>query len=210
MALKQEWLTTNGQGRAIRHRYIFHAETRSNRLMVLLPGWGYTSDMPLMYFLREAAFQAGWDTLSITYAFQTYPDADSGNLLDEVQMALDLPAIKDAPYKQLCTAGKSMGTPLAVELARQSTIPNISLILLTPIRNAHLQIGAIPTLAVIGTADDFYHPELTQNPVPNLTWRVFDGLNHSLQIPSEWKQSIEVLGQIIGLCADFLQQQTAT
>jgi hypothetical protein len=125
-------------------------------------------------------------------------------------MALDLPAIKDAPYKQLCTAGKSMGTPLAVELARQSTIPNISLILLTPIRNAHLQIGAIPTLAVIGTADDFYHPELTQNPVPNLTWRVFDGLNHSLQIPSEWKQSIEVLGQIIGLCADFLQQQTAT
>lgn len=210
MTLKQAWLTTNTQGYTVRHRYVHHTEVSSERLLVLLPGWGYTNDMPLMFYLRDAAAQQGWDTLSITYAFQLYPDADTGHLLEEIRSVLDLPAIRDASYNQLCIAGKSMGTPLAVELAHQNIIPNMSLILLTPIKNAHQQIGAIPTLAIIGTADDFYHPELTPGAAPNLTWQVFEGLNHSLQTAEGWKQSLEVLGEIIGHCADFLHQQIKT
>jgi hypothetical protein len=211
MSLEQEWLTTTVDDRSVYHRYIRHTETPADGLLVLLPGHGYTSDMPLLYYLRAAALQAAWDTLSITYAFQAHRDYSGSRLLHEIRLVLDLPAIQNAGYRRLCFAAKSLGTPLAVELAHQQTPAETSLILLTPIMDAPAQVEQTPTLAVIGTADRYYDAASVRETgaAPNLHWLVLEGLDHGLEMPDDWKTSIKMLQRVTSACATFLREREA-
>lgn len=183
----------------------------ANRLLVMLPGKGYTCDFPLFYFLRRAAFALGFDVLSIQYGFQvTGGDLDLENvhyLLDDARAALE-PALQRG-YRQVCIAGKSLGTPLAGELARTLTLDRVSLLLLTPIGGALHGLGDRPALALIGTADALYSAELVAafDGHPTIAWKVYDGLNHSLEVPGDWRASLAALADIIATCEQFLQQQ---
>lgn len=209
MSINQDWLATSVAGQNIHHRYVYHIEQASDRLLVMLPGSGYTCDMPVMYYLRNVAMQQGWDTLSVTYASQAYPDYKSENLIAEVQLALDQSPLGGGKYKRLCVAGKSLGAPLAVEIALQQMTIDTSLILLTPIMDTSARVGQVPTLAIIGTADHYYYPGIaeTTRDMPNVTWNVFEGLDHRLEAPQDWHKSLEMLLQIATTCAKFLERQ---
>ncbi len=182
-----------------------------DRLLVMLPGKGYTCDFPLFYFLRRAAFALGFDVLSMQYGFQvTGGDLDLENvsyLLDDARAALE-PTLERG-YRQVCIAGKSLGTPLAGELARTLTLDRVSLLLLTPIGGALHGLGDLPALALIGTADALYSAELVAafDGHPTIAWKVYDGLNHSLEVPGDWRASLAALADIIQTCEQFLQQQ---
>jgi acetyl esterase/lipase len=209
MAIKYTWLvTTDAEGRKIRHRYLYHAEPASSRLLVMLPGRGYTNDMPVLYYLREVAVQLGWDVLSVTYGFHAWPETEPGDLSAEVRAVLAHVDIKQ-DYAHVCFAGKSMGTPIAVEFGQSYGAEKASLILLTPIMRCTSDAGDLSTLAVIGTADQVYAPDLAESTtdLPDVTWVVFDGLDHGLGFPGDWRGSLSVLPQMMGPCASFLERQ---
>ena len=45
-----------------------------DQLAVLLPGFGYTLDMPLFYYAQNLLLERGWDVLRVEYAYNTHPE----------------------------------------------------------------------------------------------------------------------------------------
>lgn len=193
---------------AATHNRLTRHEIGSDKLLIILPGRGYTIDFPALYHLRLAALQLGYDVLTVEYGFQAAHiemEATQGSwLMDDVMGVVN--QVNLSGYRRIAIAGKSLGTPLAAELARSLTDVEVRLLLLTPIGGAVQGLGAIPTLAVIGTADALYSAEEVAGfeHHPTIKWRVFEGLNHGLETPNNWRGSLAVLPEIIGVCANFL------
>ena len=173
-------------------------------MVVILPGWGYLCDAPGLYYPRKAAVDLGYDVLSMRFAFQVAPDqADTHGLDAEVDHALT--TILQRGYPRLILIGKSLGTPLAATLAHKHSAER--LILLTPIGTAAQDTGSLPTLAVIGTADERYSAAqiAADKARANVRWLVLDGMNHSMEIAGDWSASLDGLRQITAACEDFLR-----
>lgn len=182
----------------------------AERLLVLLPGRGYTVGHPLLFHLLHLALENGWDALAVSYGFQ----AAGGDFRPEQFPLLQQDvALATAPalargYRQVCVAGKSLGTPLAVDVARSAKAEQVSLILLTPVSGVMQALDGIRTLAVIGTDDPLYSPEtvrLTEGDA-HIEWRVYDGLDHALMVKDDWRASVAALRQIMGDCERFLRE----
>jgi surfactin synthase thioesterase subunit len=198
----------SGFGVTTRNLFFHHEEPRSTRLVVLLPGRGYTTEHPVLYYLRKMAFARGYDVLSVEYGFQ----ANNAELTPEnipylqQDVAGAVAPVFERGYEHICVAGKSLGTPLAAELARRIVTDEVSLIQLTPIGGAMHGLGEIRTLAVIGTSDSLYSPEIVEAFRESRTvhWRVFEGLNHALEYDNDWGRSLDALREVMAACAEFL------
>ncbi len=189
------------------HNQLIRHESASERLIVMLPGRGYTCNHPVMHYLRKVGLTLGWDVLSVEYGFQTanlpLTPERMPDIWDDVRQATREVL---SNYEMVCIAGKSLGTPLAAQLAAQLA-GNLerALILLTPIRDAVQMANNVKTLAVAGTADPVYDPDSVID-TANVAWRVFDGLNHSLEVAGDWQASVRALEQVIASCVDFLEE----
>lgn len=194
-------------GVAISHRFGFH-DPPSEKLLVILPGRVYLAEHPVPYYLRQAALGLGYDVLSMQFGFQVSASANLSmeGLAAECRLALE--PVLGRGYQKVCLAGKSLGTPLAVQLAGEMGDAEVSLLLLTPIGTAVRDCGERRTLAVIGTADRFYSSEAVAADAGrvNVAWEVFEGLNHSLEVPGDWETNVRVLGEVIVACEAFLQE----
>ena len=151
-------------GTTVQHHFVTQ-EGGSDKLLIILPGRGYTTEHPVLYWLRSTALELGYDVLSIQYGFQVGQiDLTAENMpyvQDDVQQATK--PILSRGYSKICVAGKSMGTPLAVELAQGISEAQVSLLLLTPIGRAAQPLENIPVLAVIGTADVAYAADMVRD-----------------------------------------------
>lgn len=191
---------TTASGVTVEHRLIAH--DNSNRLLIILPGRGYTCDHPALHYLRKAAADLGWDVLSVWYSFQAAPLPDEQITLESLAVEVDA-AIREVlkrRYARVCIAGKSLGTPLAVLHAHQAE----RLILLTPVGTAVFEVGDVPTLAIIGTSDPLYQPDALDATGANVQWMLLDGLDHSLEAAGDWERSLDGLRAITQACAEFL------
>jgi esterase/lipase len=194
-------------GVTIHNLFLTH-DAPSDKLLIMLPGRGYTCEHPVMYYLRRSAMMQGYDVLSVQYGFQVANvELNAENavyLQDDVRKAVEqtLPG----GYREVCVAGKSLGTPLAAELARSLTNDSVSLIMLTPIGGAMQGLGDIRTLAIVGTADPLYRPEevAAYENHAAVTWKVFEKLNHALEDENDWRNSLAALQNITGSCEVFL------
>jgi len=197
--------TSSHAGVTVHNPLLYHDNPASEKLMVMLPGRGYSCDYPVLYYVRRMAIKHGCDVLSIEYGFQAanldLTSEVSAHLEDEVNQAV-APVLQRG-YSQVCIVGKSLGTPLASGLARTIPVADKSLMLLTPIGGAFQGVASIRTLAVIGTDDPLYSPELVSS-YPAVEWQVFGGLNHSLEVKGDWKASIAALDSVITACETFL------
>lgn len=193
-----EVLTASGV--RVDHRLIAH--DTPDRLLIILPGRGYTCDHPVLHYLRKAAAGLGWDVLSVWYSYQVATLPDEAVTFEGLALEVDqaIGEVLKRGYNSVAIAGKSLGTPLAALHAHQAD----RLILLTPIGTAALDVEPVPTLAVIGTADPVYNPEQINASGANVQWMIMDGLDHSLEAHGDWETSLDALGEIIQACAEFL------
>lgn len=209
MAVQARIVEVQSQVGVTAHSSFLCHDPASTRLMVMLPGRGYTCDYPVLYYVRRMASKHGFDVLSVEYGFQAaHTDLDAQNtayLLDDVSQAVG--QVLQPGYTRVCIVGKSLGTALAVDLSQSIGIDDVSLILLTPVGGA-LQTITIPTLAVMGSDDPLYSREFAESfkNDPNVEWQVFNGLNHSLEVRGDWKASIAALDDVIAVCEEFLMR----
>lgn len=205
MTVKYSTLTTATQFGGHAYHELAAQADGADKLLVILPGYGYTFDYPVLYTLRRAALELGYDVLSVQYGFQAAHVDMTTDTMPYVQEDVHaaFAALPAANYRHICVAGKSLGTFLAAQFAESLSAEQVSLILLTPIPGAMQLAGERPTLALIGTGDPRYTPDMIQD-TPTLAWRVYDGLDHSLEKPDDWRASLTVLPEIIAACADFL------
>jgi len=198
-------VTTN-EGVTLRHTLSYHNNPISNRLLVLLPGRYYYVTSPALHYLGKAGLSAGYDLLPVAYGFQVAPERVDGvgDLMGEARAAVA--QALERGYGQVCIAGKSLGSPVAAALAQELAVKQVRLILLTPVTGAVNFVGDVETLAVIGTADPMYDAQAVADETrPNVTWRVFDGLNHGLEKEGDWRGSMTALAGVTAVCDDFLR-----
>lgn len=176
----------------------------SKRLIVLLPGLGYTLQAPLFHYLRNILLAQGDDVLSVQYGFQVaqsdYSMMNQPDITAECRQAIEI-ALKNG-YEDIVFIGKSLGTPLASIFSNEFEQTSKT-ILLTPVQNSHSFIEKTPTLAIIGTADRVYDEALCVD-TALVSWKVYDGLDHSLEVPGNMIASIQVLPHIMQACSNFL------
>jgi acetyl esterase/lipase len=192
-------------GVIVQNRFEVH-EPDSDRLMILLPGRGYTVNHPVLFHIRLMAYAQGYDTLPVQYGFHISGNLEPSQiplLQQDVERATQ--QVLSRNYREVCVVGKSLGTPLAIDLAKSLKAETVSQILLTPIGVALQDAGDNRTLAVIGTADPLYTPEIAQQGGDHITWRVFENLDHGLIDAGDWRYSVESLKEILSECETFLE-----
>lgn len=206
MAIVKNTLTTFHQQHPIDHPYFEQDSENERKLLIVLPGRGYTVERPVLHYLIRTALEGGYDVLTIRYAFQFDTiDSDSSALEDDVIQVLQ--QLPDRTYARIVVAGKSLGTLLIPTVVRHFDDNKIKRILLTPINNASQYNHELSTLAIIGTADPYYNTDdiVTDADRPNILWRVYSNLDHTLEHPTSWTKSINALKDIINDCERFLQ-----
>jgi pimeloyl-ACP methyl ester carboxylesterase len=182
-----------------------------DRVGILLPGGGYTTAMPLLFFARSLLQAHRWTTVGVDWE----PPADFGRspgwVGDQLAGVLDT-----ARADRVVVVGKSLGslaalwtdspavwlTPL---LARDER--GLALDALLRERRGVGMVEAIarsqsPALLIGGTADPWWDGEqarLTGKEVLEV-----DGAGHGMEHDRDPRRSVETLGRVVAAIDDFV------
>ncbi|MBO8178474.1 MAG: alpha/beta hydrolase [Bacillus sp. (in: Bacteria)] len=170
------------------------AET--NRLAVMLPGAGYTTQGPLLYYATGIMVQNGYDVLHVNYSYEKSPD------LEEFQQdvrAVVNEVLREHTYEQFCFIAKSMGTVVLPMFVNEERFANASFIWLTPLVTNDLVYdgmlkGIHQSLYIIGDNDPYFHAERIEQ-FPEAV--IMKGADHSLGTDTSVLQSIDWLKEVM-------------
>lgn len=196
----------------------FRQKRETSHVAIVLPGAGYTCDMPLLYYSVLTMLDAGADVLQVEYAynrqpdFREIPDAEREQWIAADATAARDAALREAPYTQMTFIGKSIGTrAMGCLLATNPHPADVHAVWLTPLlRNdrlrAQIREHGSPSLFVIGTADPHYDASLLAD-VQEATGGdaiVVQGGDHSLEIAGNTPKSLDAIVQTIHALATFV------
>ncbi|MCL5124154.1 MAG: hypothetical protein M1511_06600 [Deltaproteobacteria bacterium] len=197
----------------------FRQEHKTNHIAVLFPGFGYTVQMPLMYYTGRLLSESGADVFLVGYNYSQQPDFQAASGEErEIWLRTDTiaaykMALAQRNYERVTLVGKSIGTrAIGHLLATEEPPPSLRCIWLTPILRSELlrnQMKRTPhqALFVIGTSDPHYDPEILAEVQEATAGQVMviDNADHSLEITGDIVQSIHVLEGLITEIQKFLE-----
>ena len=178
----------------------------SDTLLVMLPGLGYTNQMPLMFYIHQLALAKSWDVLQVDYDYRGVPRETTGEEWTARMLADVLPTIEAAlargDYRQVVLAGKSIGTRVMSALITNGFDKATAYIWLTPLLRAEsIRTAAItsqPSVAVFGDADYAVQGvELAQIAQAGTSMIVMPGGDHGMMIPGSVPESIAALALVM-------------
>jgi predicted alpha/beta-hydrolase family hydrolase len=189
-----------------------------NHLAVLLPGFGYTLDMPLFYYAQNLLLERGWDVLRVEYAynthpeFQTLPEMERNQWLLADTMAAWRAGLGQQTYDRVVLIGKSLGTlAMGHLLTMADPPPNVGAVWLTPLlaeerlRQQISQYGG-PSLFVIGTADPHFDPVVLEKMQVATIGEavVVRNADHGMDIPGDPIASVRAVERVVEALSRFL------
>ncbi|MDB5033988.1 MAG: hypothetical protein JWQ98_1229 [Chlorobi bacterium] len=203
-------------GQAVPCTFFSHS-AQADHLAIILPGLGYTSTMPLLYYATSLMVNRRADVLRLEY---DYSSSDFRSLSPEVKgdhIAADISAAGTAAlavkeYRRITLIGKSLGTQgIARLLGSDPRFRDAVCIWLTPVLvsddlRAATAYARDRSLFVIGTADPFYREDYLAEVLKNSNGKLLtiDGADHALEIDGDVIGSIEILRKVIGAMAEFI------
>jgi hypothetical protein len=190
---------------------LIEQKAETNRLVIILPGAGYTTHAPLLHFTTGLFYSKGFDVLHINYSFnrQEQSELSEEAFTRDVQLAIDH-AIKNKEYSHYYIVAKSIGTIALSYLLNNAMFKNAKVVWLTPLLQRddvfHAMLNSDNKgICIIGDKDRCFVEErfesLKNN--DNLLLKVVTGGNHSLELDEEPIQSIEVLKGVISDMNEF-------
>ena len=102
-------------GQPVANRFL-RPEGAIDALAVLLPGFGYTLDMPLFFYAENLLLERGWDVLRVEYAYHRLPESEVSPRSKMVErLYADTTAawragLGQRSYERVALIGKSLGT----------------------------------------------------------------------------------------------------
>ena len=188
----------------------------TDALAVIYPGFHYSCDKPLLYYITDLLTEHGMDVLQLRTDYAT---ADFRNLSDMDRLAWlsgDALAglntgLAQREYTRLILVGKSIGTLSLAYLTTQDIPKYTELIWLTPLFHRPEMVNAAAksrhkSLHIIGDADPNYDTEalskISQSSFAQV--QIVEGVNHSLDNPNDVTASIWKMADIMHGVADFL------
>ena len=197
--------TTSKWKENLKHDFIIQD---SDTLLVTLPGYGYESVAPLLYYTTNLAIEEGFDVLCIEYGYMKKQiDIQIGKELDilvkETKEAID--KALEHNHKNLILVGKSLGTFIINQLKQHYNNKKITYIYLTTVNASVPSICNNDTLMVFGTEDKHLSQDMVNCIKERNDLEVLElkGADHSLEFEST-NRSIEAHLEVIKRCKEFL------
>lgn len=188
-------------------------DKRSKNLAIILPGAGYTSQAPLLYYSTSVFINKSFDVLQVNYHYNNTEYKGFSEIVKAIK--LDVKNVLDyvlsiKTYDNFYLIGKSLGTiPMSTELNRE-TFKNAKAIWLTPLLQREDVLGAMMKsehngLCIIGDRDPCYTEERYLKVVnnSNITSKLISNVNHSLGYEEKAVESIDVLREVIKYIDQF-------
>jgi hypothetical protein len=195
----------------------------SSSLAIVLPGYGYTTGMPLLYYSTRLLLQQGADVLSVDYAYNKQPAYKNCTederllwLMGDVHAACKK-ILATGEYDKLMVVGKSLGTVATGSMLINPDLDldlfsSACLVWLTPVLDMTVVRQGISTtmsrsFVAIGTADSYYDAAFINNiseQAPEQVFVVEEG-DHSLEIKDDLSLSVSELHRFIDSLKNFFQ-----
>lgn len=191
-----EVVTQSKWKRDLKHDYFCSG---SDTLVVMLPGYGYSVQKPIFYYLSDVVMKLDFDLLRVNYGFQLSQEDMSFEheltvLRDEV---VDVVSKVDAKvYKELIVIGKSIGTGFIDDVAKCLGTDKLKRIYLTPIdRTLPAEISS-GMMIVYGDKDNLLSME-NKNRIKGSTASVMvvEDANHTLKT-GEMDKDLEAIATL--------------
>lgn len=196
----------------------------TRHVAILLPGIGYTCDLPLLYYPMRLLLDRGADVLRVEYSYGRRDDYASLSqeergrwLFADVAAACEA-ALGQRVYDRVTLVGKSLGTiAMAHLLTTDPRFAQASAVWLTPlltndaVRAQIVQWGG-RSLFAIGTADPFYDADglAEVRAATGGEAVVVDGADHSLEIAGDVMRSLAAVTQFMEALHWFVGQDGET
>lgn len=184
-----------------------------SKLAIFFPGMGYTHDKPLLYYSRKLAVERGYETVCVNY--RDLPGkirGDRDKMIMAAGMAYEqtceqLSNISFDDYEEVVFIGKSIGTVVATRYAKEHGL-HARMVLYTPVE-ATFAVEVNDAIAFIGEEDPWSNLDIvkelaSKQSVPLYT---YPGCNHSLEQTTDTLENINVLGKVMRLTHDFLNNK---
>lgn len=171
-------------------------QSRSTTLAVLLPGRGYTCDMPLFYYAERLLLERGWDVLRVQYNYRNL-DASTSQQEQLERLKVDSRNVVGAGLakgscQRVILVGKSLGTIAMAYLLPTLRVADIWSVWLTPLLKRPdvlecVTVSSDRALVAIGSEDAHFDTALIDalacdNGCATL---VISGGEHSLDLPGD-------------------------
>ncbi len=200
-------LTINGYRGEPVPNHFHRQDADTDHLALVLPGFGYSCDMPLLYFTVNHLLDGGTDVLQVEYQYnerqdyRTLEPHERQRWLQEDVSAAWQAALAQRKYQRFTVIGKSLGTrAMPTLISTEPLLKEACTIWFTPMWQeasvaAWLRRSTQPTLVVIGTADPLYTETLAEEIAANehCTVTVLPDVDHSLEIPGKIIRSVQSL-----------------
>jgi len=198
----------------------FRADRSKNWLAFMLPGLGYTADMPLLYYSKMLLLNRGVDVLQLmpatrTEEFQALDGESRRNWLRSDMLAGLDAGLAQHNYVGIVLVGKSIGSiSIALGLpAAQSRLPTC-VAWLTPIfRESVVMDAAISCIGssffLCGNADSTFEPdqlELIRKSNQGAVALVVNRADHSLEIDGDEERTFQALQEGMQAFGRFLDR----
>lgn len=205
---------TTADGRPLAHKFYRHAEGAAG-LLLALPGNLYGPDGALLFYPSVLLGARGWDTLALTYGFQSAmsgagPEAVA-SAMTECAAAIGS-ALEGRSYSRIGLLAKSLGCGIAAQLClSEQALAAARVAYLTPMLGTSLFDPLFtqtrqPAYLAQGTADSFYDAAaldaLRETRAFFLT--LVEGADHSLIVPGDLVASIAALERVTREVIAFL------
>lgn len=185
----------------------------SSTLLVMLPGLGYTNQMPVMFYLQQLAMARGWDVLQVNYDYRGMSrdvpaDERDARFVSDARPLVEA-ALDARERDDVILAGKSIGTRVMAALLNDGFDAATAYIWLTPLfadPDVLKSAGrATPSVAVFGDEDSAMG-EVTRADLAaaDISSIVMPGGDHSLGLKSRPVDSIAALADVYRQLDDWL------
>lgn len=183
------------------------------KLCVLLPGVGYTTDKPLMYYSGKMLKNEGYDCIFIQYAnLPTNIKDDKDKKENAFLIALEqtknqLSEVNWNEYESIVFVGKSIGTIIAAAYGcdMPEVEAEVKYIYLTPLQQTFDYAKNSSGIAFHGTSDPWVETETVEKECKdkNIPLFKYENANHSLEtgnVPVD----IEYLSDVMEKIREYL------
>ena len=204
----------DSDGRPLVHKYYLHPGT-SKGLVVTLPGNHYGVDGPLLYYPSELLSNRNWDTLAITYGYQSRGEEFSvgiiADILKECEDAIRI-CLKEKEYGRIGLIGKSLGALIIAQLCGSvDELDSARTVYLTPPINTpffgqlFLQTSQSAYMGM-GTGDRFYKKEILDNLQSDRDFvlTIIENADHSMNIEGDFEATMSGLKKVVEDVVEFL------
>ncbi len=205
-------------GRPLIHKFYRQSEAAAG-LLIVFPGNHYGMDGPLLYYPCELLRDQGWDTLAVSYGFQTAgkgPFEDGLDvLLAECKSAAQA-AMNIRDYPRLGLVGKSLGAAVVAHLCAnepefsEARAGYLTPALGTPFFDPLFLDTRQSAFVAVGTADRFYSSEVLENLQDKKAFELalVESADHSMNVSGDLAASTESVRKVVEGLLTFLQDGT--